>query len=133
MQVERTLHGQPARLYAAMPAARAVLQELKHHLGLRMTLLSDPSWRSHRAFGLVRGRLSEVMLAPASWRSYARAIGLGRFHFPRQDILQLGGVALIVNGQQVVWLHRSQTSTDYAPPAEILAQVRRAHTSGETT
>lgn len=91
-----------------------------------MTLLSDPQWQSHHAFELHRGTVADVFLSAATWRSYGRAIGPGRFHFPRQDILQLGGVAIIRQAQEVVWLYRSRNSTDYALPAEVARQVKRA-------
>ncbi len=106
-----------------MPAPVNVLARLRAQLNLTQRLLSDPTWQTHRRYGMQRGSLSDVFLSTATWRSYARAVLRGRLRFPAQDIFQLGGDVVIDRDGAIRFLYRSRGSGDYAPLSPLVEAV----------
>ena len=85
-------------------------------------LLVDHKRDTYKAIGLIRGNVNEVM-GPA-----VVAKGVGEFFkgniqaLPPKgtDRMQLGGVAVVDKGGEVLFVHRSKTSADNIPVDTIL-------------
>lgn len=101
---------------------------MRDELGLGETLLlCDPTWATHRAFGLERAGFRAVWLSPPTWWSYARLVARGRrTRLPAQDLYQLGGDVVIDRGGTVVWVHAGRGPADYPSPAAIVHAVEAA-------
>jgi hypothetical protein len=85
-------------------------------------VLADPAKVTYKAFGLEKGRWREV-IGPQVWVPGARAVLRGRLiGKPKQNPLQLGGVAIVQKGGEIVFMHRSADSSDN-PPLDKLLEI----------
>jgi hypothetical protein len=120
-------------LLVITPGTPAELRRLRAERGLRLRLLSDPSWSLYRAWGLRRGRWRELWLSPATWGAYVRLLARGRWpRLPAQDISQLGGDAVIDRHGLVTWVYRSRHPADRPPVSELGRQLAAAGEPGAT-
>ena len=88
-------------------------------------ILSDPTRRAYAAFGLQRGRPSQLW----TWRSlqaYVRGALRGRWpRLAHADIAQLGGDVILAPDGRIAFLHRSVEPADRPAVDEIVAVVQR--------
>lgn len=93
---------------------------------LPFTVLSDPSGAAYRAFGLVEGRVSQLV----TWNSfigYVRALLAGRVPVrPHGNVRQLGGDFVLDESGHVVFAHRSKEPVDTPTVEALLEAVQRA-------
>lgn len=125
MEVQRAFAGRPGVVVAAvLPGQPTELRALRERLGLQVTLLADPEWKAHDAYGFGRGGFAEVWLSPATWKAYARLLRRGwRPSRPRQDARRLGGDAIVAADGRLAWIHRSREPADRPSIAELTRQV----------
>lgn len=84
----------------------------------QVTLVSDPTLRAFQAAGLVRSRAR--VLGPKSIVQELAAIARGYWKRRRAgDAAQLGG-ALLLDGDQVIYRHRSLSPGDLADMSDII-------------
>lgn len=109
------------------------LKGLARHLQWRGKVLSDPDRSLYQALGLRRAPIWRVY-SPATLSTYVRALTTGyRLVRPVEDIRQLGGDALVVDGT-VVGVWQPRTPDDRPHASEVLsraAEVARHHRSQE--
>lgn len=101
--------------------ATETARRFKHQQRLPFTLLVDKKQKSYRLLGLKRGSIAEVM-GPRVWARGVRSVLRHGQGIPKEDRYQLGGVAVIKDGE-VKLLHRSATSADNLPVDNILAAL----------
>jgi hypothetical protein len=98
------------------------LAYLERELALPFPVLTDPTRQMHRAFGLGRASLRRVVGHPRVWLGFVMAVARGRR--PRrsegEDVLQLGGDALLDGDLRLRWIHRNRGPEDH-PSIEALA------------
>ena len=93
---------------------------------LPFPLLSDPDRDVYRAYGLRRGRLSQL-LRPGTVLAYIKLLGRGRlYHFRRSDLRQLGGDFVIDEGGKVQYQYRSAAPHD-RPSVDQLLRILESH------
>jgi peroxiredoxin len=90
--------------------------------GMPYPCLVDPAKALYRELGIGRIPLSQ-WLRPATWRRYARTLGMARQGRITGDPLQAGGVAVIDTDGTLRYLHRSSTLADLPPLEEVLGAV----------
>ena len=93
---------------------------------LPFPLLSDPRRESHRAYGVLRGTLRQLALSPRVWLGGVTAAAAGH----RQteaigDPTQLSGTFLIDRAGIIRLAERAEVSSDFTPPATLLAAIAR--------
>lgn len=83
--------------------------------------LADPDKAAHRAYGLGRGSLRQV-LGPQQYIQWMRARLLPeiRHGLPREDIMQMPGTFVIDTGGIVRYVHRNRDASDNPSNEEIL-------------
>jgi hypothetical protein len=89
---------------------------------LPFALVSDPSLRAYRAFGLERTTW-RALLRPTVVVRFLRFLGRGwRLKRPRkgEDVLQLGGDFVVDAQRRLVYAHRGSDPTDRPPVADLL-------------
>ena len=109
---------------AVMPGGVQLLKKVGSQLGLTMPLLSDPSWDLHHRYGMRRGSTRDVFLSLSTWLAYARLMRQWNTTRPSEDVMQLGGTAVVDADGILQWIHRSQNPADQADPATIGQAVR---------
>ena len=114
-----------ANAVAVMPGEVQLLAQLRDRLGLTMPLLSDPNWDLHRRYGMRRGSKRDVFLTPSTWLAYARLFRQWHLTRPSEDVMQLGGTAVVDAAGILRWIQRARNPADYAEPGTIV-QVLRA-------
>jgi peroxiredoxin len=93
---------------------------------LPFPVLSDDSRRAYAAFGLQRGRASQVWSWPTA-KAYLKGMLHGRCpKMPQGDLNQLGGDVVLDARGQIVFTHRSQNPADRPRVEAILAAVQHA-------
>ena len=113
-----------AVVVAISPAEPALLRSLRDSLGLRVVLLSDPSWSTYRAYGLERGSSLRLLLSPGLWFAYARLLARGRRPSrPAEDVLELGGDVIVDRDGRIAWIHRPRGITDRPRAAELARRL----------
>lgn len=86
-------------------------------------LLVDHSKETYRALKIKRGSLWEVM-GPQVWVRGAKNLVQGHIaKRPQQDPLQMGGVVVAAAGGEILFVHRSDNSSDNAPIEDLLAAL----------
>ena len=127
--MRRALAGRDAELVVVLPGHPPQARRLRDELGLGETLLlCDPTWATHRAFGLERAGFRAVWLSPSTWWSYARLVARGRrTRLPAQDVRQLGGDVVLDRTGVIAWAYAGRSPADYPSPAEV---VRAAEAAG---
>ena len=109
---------------AISPGEPELLRRLREHLGLRIPLLSDPSWSTYRDYGLQRGRPWKLAFSPRLWLRYAGLLLRGRRPSrPTENVFELGGDALVDHEGRLAWIHRSENVLDRPSVGEILEQL----------
>jgi hypothetical protein len=98
--------------------ATETARRFKEEFALPFTVLVDKKRESYRLLGLKRGSIMEVM-GPRVWAKGAKSLLKHGQGLAKEDPLQLGGVAIVKNGE-LVFVHRSQTSSDNAPIDRLL-------------
>ena len=85
-------------------------------------LLVDHNRNTYKAIGLVRGNLNEVMGPAVVAKGVGEFLKGNRQALPPKgtDRMQLGGVAVVDKGGEVLFVHRSKTSADNIPVDTIL-------------
>jgi hypothetical protein len=93
--------------------------------------VSDPSCTLYRAFGLERGRLTQIA-GPSVWLRGAAAILKSGVRLPVGDTLQMPGVFLVFRGEIVVAFRHEHTSDvpDYLALATCSLPHRHDSQSG---
>ncbi len=105
------------------------LAALADHLAWPWPFLSDPDRVLYARLGLGRARLRDVY-TPATLRIYTEAAQRGDpLHRPVEDTRQLGGDAVLKNGN-VVKLFRPDSPDDRAPVPVLLAALAGAAAAG---
>jgi hypothetical protein len=88
--------------------------------------LSDPARTAYRAYGLRRGRLTEVM-GPEPMLRLARAAAKGHLvGVPVGDVYQLGGVFLIGTDGHLRYVHYARHAADHPSRGEVARVVGRS-------
>jgi peroxiredoxin len=82
--------------------------------------LTDPGRRAHRAYGLGRGSLRQV-LGPQVYVQWARAAMLPevKTRFGHEDIFQMPGTFVIDTGGRIRYARRNRDVTDNPPNGEL--------------
>lgn len=105
----------------------AAVRALADHLGLTGTVLSDEQRVLYRLLGLGRAPVWRVY-SPGTLLHYARAVLRGhRVRRPVEDVRQLGGDAVAVNGV-VVRTWRPRSPDDRVEPVVLAALARTCAT-----
>lgn len=103
----------------------AAVASLADHLRLRALVLSDEQRLLYRELGLRRAPIWRVY-SPSTLAFYRRALRSGRrVRTPVEDIRQLGGDALVVDGV-VTRLWRPRTPVDRVRPDHLAAAAHAA-------
>jgi hypothetical protein len=123
--VREALTGLEASLVAVLPGSVEQLRLFRDELELDTPLLSDPAWELHHAYGLGRGNRRAIFASTSTWLAYARLLHKVRLRRPTQDVMQLGGTAVVGGDGNLGWLYRSRNPSDYAPPDEVALRVDR--------
>jgi peroxiredoxin len=95
-----------------------------------LTLVTDPSLRSHALVGLRRSLWATM--GPLSVWQILRELGQGhlnRFR-PRGDLTQQGGALLLDRERNVVFVHRSRRLADHVPAADLVDAALRLKLRG---
>ena len=109
-----------AEVVAVSFEPRDRLFQLARQLRLPFHLLSDPERDVYRAYGLTRGRLTQ-MLSPGTVLAYVKLLSRGRlYHFRRSDLRQMGGDFVIDAGGVVRYQHRSAAPHDRPSVATLI-------------
>lgn len=93
---------------------------------LPFPVLSDPRRLSHRAYGVMRGNLRQVMLSPRIWKQGMSAAAAG--YKPSQTIgdgMQLSGTFIIDQDGIIRFADRADLSSDYTSADTLLAAIAR--------
>ena len=92
----------------------------KEQFEIPFRLLVDQDQATYRAVEIRRGNQWEVA-GPHVWLRYAKGLLTGKgVSFPKQDPLQMGGVAVVETDGKVLFMHRGETSADNAPVEKLL-------------
>jgi peroxiredoxin len=95
------------------------LFQLSRQLRLPFPLLSDPEQDVYRAYGLKRGRLSQLV-SPGTVLAYLKLLARGRiYHFRWSDLRQLGG-DFVIDGRGIVQFEHRSAAPHYRPSVERL-------------
>ena len=98
---------------------RDQLFQLARQLRLPFPLLSDPERDVYRAYGLQRGRLSQL-LSPGTVLAYVKLLAGGRiYHFRWSDLRQLGG-DFVIDRQGIVRFEHRSAAPHHRPSVELL-------------
>ena len=86
--------------------------------------LTSPDASAHRAYGLRRGKLSELA-GPKVWGPWVRnqVSGLPQGRFGQGDVAQLPGTFVVDPEGIVRYVHRGERSNDTPPNDEVLLAV----------
>lgn len=98
--------------------ATETARRFKAGYSLPFTVLVDKKKESYRLLGLKRGSIAEVM-GPRVWAKGAMSLLKHGQGVAKEDPLQLGGVAIVKDGEPV-FIYRSRTSSDNAPVDALL-------------
>jgi hypothetical protein len=103
------------------------LSAIARHLGWPGLVLSDPERTLYRRLGIGRAPLWRVY-SPRTLATYAAAVARGRrLARPAEDTRQLGGDAIMVDGQvRMLWRPRTPNDRPGAPEVIAAAQARAA-------
>ena len=102
------------------------LFQLARQLRLPFPLLSDPERDVYRAYGLRRGRLSQL-LSPGTVLAYLKLLAGKRIYYLRwSDLRQFGGDFVIDEQGVVQFEHRSVTPQDRPSVELLLTQLDRS-------
>lgn len=110
-----------ARIVVIGMGATETARLFKEEYSLPFTVLVDKKRESYRLLGLKRGSVIEVM-GPKVWVKGAKSLLKHGQGLAKEDPLQLGGVAIVKNGEPV-FVHRSETSSDNAPIDTLLESL----------
>ena len=114
-----------ATVLAVGQGTGAEAAEVAREEDVAIPVLGDPGHASYRSLGLGRagwwGLLVEPMIENLleSFENLRRA-SLRWSASPRSDVRQLGGVMIVDAGGAIRYLHRSKSTTDVPPTAELL-------------
>lgn len=88
------------------------------------TLLVDHEKETYRALGIKKGSWFQVS-GPHNWPRFARAFLSGQgLAKPKQDPLQMGGLAIVEPGGEISYIFRSEASSDNLPIDDLLEEMR---------
>ena len=95
---------------------------------VQIPVLGDPGKASYRTLGLDRAGLYALLIAPLIENlidgiATLRKASLRWSASPRSDVRQLGGVMIVASDGTIRYLHRSATTTDVPPTADLLAAL----------
>lgn len=107
-----------ARVVVIGMGATETARRFKAEYSLPFTVLVDKKRESYQLLGLKRGSILDVM-GPRVWARGAASLFKHGQGLAKEDPLQLGGVAIVKNGEPV-FVHRSETSSDNAPIDTLL-------------
>lgn len=111
-----------AAIGMGLTAMAAVFKE-KH--AIPFTLLVDRHRETHRAAGLERGSLLEVVgpkQVARGLKAFVTGTSAGR-PAPKQDVLQLGGALVIAPGGKILYRHRATGAEDNAPAGDLIGAL----------
>jgi peroxiredoxin len=95
--------------------------------GIPFVCVADPDVSAHRAYGLERGSLRQVM-GPQVYFRWTKARLLADMPFPSakrgEDVMQMPGTFVIDTDGIVRYAHRNKDVTDNPSNEEILAVLR---------
>ena len=92
----------------------------KDEFEIPFTLLVDHDKQTYKTVEIKQGTHWQVA-GPQVWARYAKGLLTGKgVALPKQDPLQLGGVAVVDTDGEVLFLHRSGDSADNAPVEKLL-------------
>jgi len=117
---------QPPLILVGFSPARP-LAAIARHLGWPGLVLSDPDRTLYRRLGIGRAPLWRVY-SPRTLATYAAAVARGRrLARPAEDTRQLGGDAVVVDGQvRTLWRPRTPDDRPRAPEVIAAARARAA-------
>lgn len=107
-----------ARVVVIGMGATETARRFKAEFDLPFPVLVDKKRESYRLLGLKRGSIADVM-GPSVWVKGLKSILRHGQGLPQEDPYQLGGVAIVENGE-VKLIHRSDTSSDNLPIDDLL-------------
>ena len=95
--------------------------KFKRDLDIPFPLLVDRTRQTYRILELQRGSWIDVA-GPKVWGRGLRSIVSGNRQAvrPTEDPLQLGGAAVILPGDRLVYVHRAESSSDNVPVDRLL-------------
>ena len=92
----------------------------KNEFDIPFTLLVDQEQKTYQAVQIKRGNQWDVV-GPQVWLRYAKGLLSGKgVALPKQDVLQMGGVAVVDECGRVLFIHRGENSADNAPVEKLL-------------
>ena len=107
-----------------MPGSIEALKNLRTKKGLQITLLSDPKWDLHLRYGLTQGSLRNMFFSFTTWKAFIKIFPHWGFTKPSENVLQLGGTAIIDSSGEIAWIHRDRNASDYADPSVIIKKIQ---------
>jgi peroxiredoxin len=94
---------------------------------IRFRCLADPDVSAHRAYGLTRGSLRQVM-GPQVYLRWMKARILSDISLPSakfgEDVMQMPGTFVIDTDGIIRYVHRNRDVTDNPPNEEVLDALR---------
>ncbi len=99
--------------------------DFKKRFNIPFTLLVDQDRRTYKAFGLARASAAQL-IGPGVLARGAISVLKGNIQgIPPKgtDPMQLGGVAVVDKGGEVLFVHRSKTTADNIPLDEVVAAL----------
>ena len=99
--------------------------DFKKKFDIPFLLLVDQRRDSYKAFGLLRGNATQVFGPGVVARGTLSVLKGNIQGLPPKgtDRMQLGGVAVVDKGGDVLFVHRSKTAADNIPLDEIVAAL----------
>jgi hypothetical protein len=86
-------------------------------------MLVDRELRSYKAVGLKKGSVGDV-IGPRLWAKGTKILLRGRgMATPKQNPYQLGGVAVVARGGDVLYVHRARNASDFPSIDELLTAI----------
>jgi peroxiredoxin len=95
----------------------------RSQMALPFLCLADPERRAYHAYGLTRGRLSQIA-GPAVWLGGLKAIVRGGAGKPVGDVRQLHGSFVIDRNGIVRYIHRPTNSADRPTNDELIGVIQ---------
>jgi peroxiredoxin len=94
----------------------------RDQLRLPFPCLADADQTAYQAYGLERGRVSQIA-GPAVWLSGLKALVRGGAGKPKGDVRQMPGSFVIDRDGRIQYVHRPRNSADHPPNDKLIAAL----------
>jgi peroxiredoxin len=102
------------------PAAAA---DFREHERIPFPLIVDHTKKTYRALDMKRGGRIDIVGPSVLWRGAKSFLGGNKQSRPKQDPVQLGGAVVVDADGEVLYVHRSENSSDNVPAEELIAAL----------